>query len=257
MTAKKIRFRLLRHATLLVEVGGKKILVDPMLSKKEALDPILNAPNNSRIPMVDLPVSEAELSKILMETDAVLVTHTHRDHWDIAAQQQIPKDKLIICQPADELKLKEQGFTNVQTVPDTWYWNDIIIHRTSGQHGTGEVGKRMGTVSGFVIEFKQEKLYIAGDTIWCTEVENAIHLYQPSHIIANGGGAQFIQGDPITMTTDDVLKLSGVTNAKISVVHLETINHCLQKRKDFRELIQKNNLDKQVQVPDDGDWIIL
>lgn len=87
------RFRLIRHATVLVELAGKKILVDPMLSSKEALDPIPNAANSLRIPMVDLPFGDKVLAQLLQDIDAVLVTHTHRDHWDIAAQTQIPKKK--------------------------------------------------------------------------------------------------------------------------------------------------------------------
>jgi glyoxylase-like metal-dependent hydrolase (beta-lactamase superfamily II) len=73
------RVRLLRHAALLLEMNGKKLLVDPMLSAKEALDPIPNAASQARIPMVDLPFGEAELKQLLDEIDAVLVSHTHRD----------------------------------------------------------------------------------------------------------------------------------------------------------------------------------
>jgi L-ascorbate metabolism protein UlaG (beta-lactamase superfamily) len=252
-----IKFQLLRHATLLVEAGGKKILVDPMLSKKEAMDPVPNAANSNRIPSVDLPITDAELGKILNDADAVMITHIHRDHWDAAAQQRISKNKLIICQPADETKIRQQGFANVQVVNKSWAWDDIQIHRTNGQHGTGEIGKRMGTVSGYVLEYKKERIYIAGDTIWCDDVQDAVTTHQPTHIIVNGGGAQFLQGDPITMTTDDVIRLSQFTNAKITVVHLEAVNHCHQRRPDFKEAIAKNNLTASVHVPADGEWTII
>jgi L-ascorbate metabolism protein UlaG (beta-lactamase superfamily) len=248
-------YRLLRHATLLLEINGKKILTDPMLSNKDALDPIANAPNNTRIPMTSLPINDAELTTLLQEVDAVLVTHTHRDHWDIAARERIPKSKLILCQPADEQKIKDEGFTNVLPIDDHIIWNDITIHRTNGQHGTGEIGKRMGMVSGFVLSHHKHKIYIAGDTIWCSDVEEAITQHQPTHIIVNGGGARFIEGDPITMTVADVLTLAHNTKARIDVVHLETINHCLQKRPDFKKAIKEQNLEKQVYVPADGEWV--
>lgn len=252
-----IKFRLLRHATLLIEVGRKKILVDPMLSKKEAMDPVANAENNLRIPMVALPIDERELNQLLSEIDAVLITHTHRDHWDAAAQQLIAKDKIVFCQPADEAKLKEQGFLKVIVIEETYNWNSIQIHRTGGQHGTGEVGKKMGTVSGFVLEYKKQKVYIAGDTIWCNEVADAITKHQPNHIIINGGGARFLQGDPITMTTTDMVTLAGFTPASITVVHLESVNHCLQRRNDFKEAATANGLTKQVTIPADGDWVTI
>ncbi len=254
-TKSTLSYRLLRHATLLLQINGKKILVDPMLSDKDALDPIPNAANNIRIPMTDLPITDTELSNLLQEVDAVLVTHTHRDHWDIAAQQRIPKNKLRLCQPIDLQKFSDEGFTNVTAIDDHIDWNGITIHRTNGQHGTGEIGKRMGTVSGFVLVHHHHKLYIAGDTIWCNDVEQAIAQHLPTHIIVNGGGARFLQGDPITMTIDDVLTLAHYTKAQVDVVHLETVNHCLQKRSDFKKAIQEQNLEGQVYVPGDGEWV--
>lgn len=248
------KVQLLRHATLLLEINGRRMLVDPMLSKKEALDPVPNGPNNDRNPLVDLPINDNELEALLHNTDVVLVTHTHPDHWDIAAQQKIPSDTTIVCQPADETLIKGQGFLNVKKVEPELHWEDIVIHRTSGQHGTGEIGKLMGTVSGFVLVHGKHRLYIAGDTIWCKDVEDAITTHQPTHIIVNGGGAQFVQGDPITMTIQDVLDLAKFTKAPIAVVHLETVNHCLQKRPDFKKAIADNALSNRIAVPKDGGW---
>lgn len=248
------KIRLLRHSTLLLEINGKRILVDPMLSKKEALDPVPNAANSDRIPLVDLPVDDHELETLLQNIDAVLVTHTHRDHWDVAAQQLIPKDKLILCQPADESLITGQGFVNVREIDAELLWENISIHRTNGQHGTGDIGKKMAPVSGFVLVYGPHRLYLAGDTIWCDDVEDAITDHAPTHIIVNGGGAQFVQGDPITMTIADVLQVAQVTKAPIAVVHLETVNHCYQRRPDFNEAIAAQSLNGQITVPADGEW---
>src|SRR6478609_10626586 len=100
--SKKTSIRLLRHATMLVELNGVKFFIDPMLSPKNGMDPVKNAGNEIRIPMVDLPASSDEMTKIINEADAVIITHTHRDHWDAAAQNTIPKNKLLLVQPADE-----------------------------------------------------------------------------------------------------------------------------------------------------------
>jgi len=247
-----ITIRLLRHATLLLTINNQRILVDPMLSKRAAMDPVPMAANEDRIPLVDLPVSATELTTLLNDIDAVIVTHTHRDHWDPAAQEQIAKDKIIFCQPIDEALIQSQGFTRVQPIESNFIWNDISIHRTNGQHGTGEIGQKMGTVSGFVFTYGEQRLYIAGDTIWCSDVEDAITTHLPTHIIVNGGGAQFVQGDPITMTINDVLAVAQFTEAPIQVVHLETVNHCYQRRPDFKAAIEANNLQAQISVPDDG-----
>jgi len=250
-----MKLRLLRHATLVVEVAGKRILVDPMLSKKGAMDPVANAGNDNRIPMVELPVGAAELDKLLKTTDAVLITHIHRDHWDAAAQEMIGKNTMLFCQPADAEKIRGEGFTHVQSIEDRTEWNGITIHRTNGQHGTGEIGKKMGIVSGYVLIYKKQRLYIAGDTIWCSDVQDALTKHQPTHIILNGGGAQFLEGGAITMTIHDVLQVPVFTTSTIDIVHLETVNHCLQRRADFRAAIKDTDLSKQIRVPNDGDWV--
>ncbi len=46
-----------------------------------------------RSPMVELPMP---VSEIIKGVDAVIVTHTHEDHWDEAAQKALPKDLPIL-----------------------------------------------------------------------------------------------------------------------------------------------------------------
>ena len=201
-----MHIRLLRHATLAVSLHGVNLLVDPMLSRAGAMDPVANAANQRRIPLVELPVTEGELSTLLEQIDAVLVTHIHRDHWDAAAIELLPRNIPILCQPENEEAIRKAGFSLVIPIEAEYQWRDIVFHRTSGQHGTGEIGKQMGVVSGFVLQAPDEPtLYIAGDTIWCTDVLLALEKYEPDVIVVNAGAAQFLTGDPITMTAQDVV----------------------------------------------------
>ncbi|WP_143310200.1 MBL fold metallo-hydrolase [Chitinophaga vietnamensis] len=221
----------LRHATLLIEWNNKKILIDPMLGAKSSMDPVANAANTIRNPMLDLPLDETALQQLLQSLDAVIVTHTHRDHWDPAATQLLPKQLPIFCQWQDEEKIKAAGFTQVIPVATSHTWEGLTLHRTDGQHGTGEIGQKMAPVSGFVLQGDGASLYIAGDTIWCEEVDAALSQYQPAYTIVNAGAAQFISGDPITMTAEDVLAvITHSANTKVIAVHMETINHCYLTR---------------------------
>src|SRR5258707_12429735 len=166
-----MQIHFLRHATFILTYGGARLLVDPMLSDKEAMEPVGNAGNDRRIPMVSLPVSDNELQRLLDHIDAVLVTHTHRDHWDKRAAELLRKEVSILCQPVDEQVFKDAGFASVLPVADQFDWHGIHFQRTGGHHGTGEIGEKMGTVSGFVLTAPGEPaLYIAGDTVWCSEV---------------------------------------------------------------------------------------
>jgi L-ascorbate metabolism protein UlaG (beta-lactamase superfamily) len=251
-----IKIRLIRNATLLITMGDYRFLVDPMLAEKDAYDPIRWTSNNIRNPMTDLPVSSAALKEIIAGIDAVIITHTHNDHWDETARALIPKDKLLIGQPEDLDKFREQGFTNTVGVDREYHYEGIRFTRTGGQHGTGEIGAMMAPVSGFILQQGDESLYIAGDTIWCAEVEEAIGKFQPEIIVLNTGAAQFDKGDPITMTMEDVLAVCRKSRAKkIISVHLEAINHCHLRRDALRNAVAKAGESGRCFIPLDGETI--
>lgn len=250
--------RLLRHATLVIQINGIRILVDPMLSDKDAMNAFKNTPNDFRNPMVALPVSKDELEILLANTDAVLLTHTHTDHWDKAAKKMIDSNKTILCQPADTNTLKESGFKNIITIEQQTDYKGISIHRTGAQHGRGEILKQMGTVSGYVLQNGAKKIYVAGDSVWCDDVKAAIHTHKPDIIIVNAGGAQFLTGGAITMMPEDVINTANeLPTAQLIAVHMNAINHCIVKRKDLKAELEKNNLAARVALPEDGEKIAL
>ena len=247
-----MRLRLLRHATLVVEFAGRKLLVDPMLGAPGTMPAIENSPNPRPNPLVPLP---AALAETVQDLDAILVTHTHRDHWDEAAARELPKEVPLLGQPEDEAKLKSQGFTRVQPLQTGLIWNALEVTRTGGRHGSGEIGRRMAPVSGFVLRGPgEDALYIAGDTIWCSEVQQAIQQFRPGAIVVNAGAARFLEGDPITMTAADVISVCrAAPQAKVVAVHMEAINHCLLTRAQLAQ--ETGSAGVRVIVPGDGEWV--
>ncbi len=72
----------------------------------------------------------------------------------------------------------------------------------------------------------------------------------------NTGAAQFLEGDPITMTADDVIKTcQAAPNAQTVAVHMEAINHCLLTRADLAFQLEAARVITQVAIPQDGDWV--
>jgi L-ascorbate metabolism protein UlaG (beta-lactamase superfamily) len=251
-----MRLRLVRHATLLLEYSGHRLLVDPMLDDAGARPPIQNSPNPRKNPLVPLPMPAEEC---LQSVEWVLVTHTHSDHWDATAARLLPKQIPFFGQAEDEAKFCNQGFTQVQSVTQAVKWGAIEITRTGGQHGRGEISKAMAPVSGFVLRASGEPtLYIAGDTIWCNEVEQALNIHKPTVVVVNTGAAQFLEGDPITMTADDVIATcQAAPRAQVIAVHMEAINHCLLTRADLAFQLEAARVIGQVAIPQDGDWVNL
>lgn len=247
--------RLLRHATHLITTRGVRILVDPMLSPAGAWDPIQNTPNPKRNPLVDLPLTGEALQTFLSHVHAAAVTHSHFDHWDGEAVTRLAKDLPVFCQPEDSERIAKKGFLSIQPVDRETVWKGVSITRTGGQHGTGEIGKRMGTVSGFVFRAEGEpSVYVAGDTIWCGPVEEALAQNRPDVVVVYAGAAQFLQGGPITMTAEDVIRVArALPDAWIVAVHMEAINHCVLGRQALREKLAEAGIRDRVAVPEDGE----
>ena len=252
-----MKVHLVRHATLIVQVGASSYLVDPMLEPAEAWDPVSNSANPRRNSMVELPMQPDELEDALDALAAIFVTHLHADHWDDPAKKQLSKDLPIFCQPNDTDSIEDEGSSRVMPAGAGIEWEGLNISLTGGRHGTGEVAARIGPVSGFVIKSRSEpSLYIAGDTVWCPEVETALEMHQPDVIVVNAGAAQFLDSDPITMDVDDVVQVANAAlQAQIVAVHMETINHCMLNRAELASAMVEAGLSDRVLIPADGETL--
>ena len=249
-----MELRLVRHATLLVEIGGRRLLVDPMFDEPGARAAVVNTANDRRNPLVPLPRPAAQ---VVDGVDAVLVTHLHEDHLDEAAVRALPPSSLLFCQPEDATTLRERGFADVHPIDDFALFQGLTIQRTPARHGRGEIGDRMAPASGFVIEAGDEPgLYVAGDTVWCDEVAATMRAREPLVTVVNAGAAQFVAGGPITMDADDVIATARAEPLKhVVAVHMDAINHCLLTRDELRRILAGHGLANVVLVPEDGERV--
>jgi L-ascorbate metabolism protein UlaG (beta-lactamase superfamily) len=237
-----VRLTLVRSATLILELDGRRILVDPMLDDVGARPPIGGTANPVPNPTVPLPFPAEEVVRGL---DAVLVTHRHRDHLDARAEELLPREVPVLCQPEDEEALRALGL-DARPVVSELEWEGLRVVRTPARHGSGAIAEALAPVSGFVLD----GLYLAGDTVWYDAVAETIELHKPRVAVVNAGGAEFTEGGLIVMGVDDVREVAARV-PKVVAVHLEALNHCFLTRAELRAAVPG------VLVPDDGETLEL
>lgn len=250
----------IRNATLILEYAGSKFLIDPMLSAKDAMPGFAgNARPYLRNPMVDLPVTVAEL----LEVDAVIITHTHADHWDEAAQKSIPKEMRIYTQnESDAALVTSQGFINVQPLTaENVFIDGLTIYKTEGQHGSNalyadtRLAGLLGDACGLVFMHPSEKtLYIAGDTVWVKPYVQNLQRFQPHIVVLNIGNATNDLYGPIIMGKEDTVRtLQFLPTATLVASHMEAINHCLLTRAELHQYTLEQGISDKVLIPADGE----
>jgi L-ascorbate metabolism protein UlaG (beta-lactamase superfamily) len=214
-----------------------------------------------RNPLVELPFS---VDDVLKSVEAIVVTHTHTDHWDDAAQRLIPKDMPVFVQnELDARTIRAQGFRDVRVLKDTAAFNGVALSKTGGQHGTDlwfadrARAEAMGPVMGVVFSALNAKtVYVAGDTVWRSEVDQALRHHKPGVVILNTGSALMsgFEEHPIIMGKQDTLQAAkAAPKAAIVAVHMDSVNHMSLSRKELREFVQEKKIQDRVLIPEDGE----
>ena len=244
----------IRNATGRLNYAGKTFLIDPMLAEKgryAGFEGTLNS--HLRNPLVELPMKAEDTFK---DVDAIILTHTHEDHWDEVAQKILPKSiKIFVQHERDGDLLKAQGFTNITSLSleKTVEFEGIILNKTGGSHGTTE----MYAVPQLAEILDETTVYLVGDTIWTAEVNKAINRYKPDVMIMNTGDARTLAfpNDGIIMGLQDVAHARNMLpNTKLITVHMDAVNHMSVYRKDLRQFVQANKLEN-VAIPEDGETV--
>jgi L-ascorbate metabolism protein UlaG (beta-lactamase superfamily) len=246
-----VHLRLIRNATLRLELDGRHLLVDPMLDPAGARPPVEDTENDRRNPLVELPEPP---EVVVAGIDAVLITHMHRDHFDDTAAELLPKDIAVFCQPDDADRLRGHGFTDVRPVEATAELGSTTLTRTPARHGSGATAEAMAPVSGFVLRDSAGRtLYIAGDTVLYDAVEAVLDEHRPNVVVLNAGAARLRGTERIVMDADDVVAVARrAPQARVVAVHLDAINHCVQTRADVHQRLHEQALTDRVTVPEDG-----
>lgn len=246
-----------RNATVIIEYGGKRFLVDPMLGDKGSFGPFPMTGNKERNPLYDLPMS---IDEILKDIDAVIITHTHKDHIDQKAIEVLDKRMKIYVQDEKDKKFfSDRGFTNVEILTADTRLGDVEMTKTPSKHGAFPMIMFAGHTCGVIFHSKDEKsLYLIGDSIWYDGVEKTLRKYKPEVILINCGGNKFNGFRPVIMHEPDVLKVyQEMPNSQLVATHLEGVNHNTVTRKSLRAFSEEHGFSEKILIPEDGESVII
>lgn len=181
----QVHFQHIRNATSKITYGDVTFLIDPMLAKKDSYPGFAGTYRSEiRIPMIDLPFSAEDAIK---DVDAVVVTHTHLDHWDDKAQELLPKTiTLFVQNKEDQKSIRAKGFEDVRILGEKSFFKGVYMTKTGGQHGTDkmyaipELANSLGEAMGVVFQSEDySTVYFVGDTVWKKEVEDTLTKFTP------------------------------------------------------------------------------
>jgi len=245
-----MKIRLVRSATLRIEYAHRSFVIDPYLAAKHSRPSYAGKSPN---PLVDLPCLPLE---VITGIELVLVSHLHSDHFDPAAQELLPKETPILCQPEDKPELEAKGFDHVIPIADRITWQGMTIIRTPCQHGSGEVLAEMGQASGFIFLSEQEPMvYWAGDTVWNETVADIIVRFRPKIIITHSCGA--VWGNHVLIVMDaaqTVAVCRAAPESKVIATHMDAVDHATISRQSLRLYADVNGIrPEQLLIPADGE----
>ena len=160
----ELRVTFINHATVLLQIDGLNILTDPVWAKRAGPFSWMGPKRHkaSGVKLEDLP-----------PLDAVLLSHNHYDHMDVATLTHLSSSH----HPRTIVTLGNRAYLEPMGIPvaaelDWWetydLGNDLRLHCVPAQHfsGRGFCDRSTTLWAGYVLESKSGNVYFAADSGW-------------------------------------------------------------------------------------------
>lgn len=166
------------HSSFLIQMDGKNILIDPMLTEVPAPHPLLGKKRYNK----ELPIEIEQLPAI----DILLISHDHYDHLDYKSIQRLKeKTKSYYVPLGVGSHLEAWGVTS-EAIHELGWWDEINasgiqLAFTPSRHFSGRgLNNRFSTLWGsWVIRGKSDKLYFSGDSGYGPHMKEIGEKYGP------------------------------------------------------------------------------
>lgn len=150
------------HSSYFMQVDGKKILVDPVLSGTAS-------PFSFSVKAFD--GSDIYTTDDIPAIDFLFITHDHWDHLDYATVKTIePRVKMVICGLGTGAHLEHWGYAKTKIIEKDWdeeadLGDGFSIHTVSSRHFSGRGLKRNQALwMSYALVAPTMKIFIGGDS---------------------------------------------------------------------------------------------
>jgi len=154
------------HATVLVELGGLRLLTDPVLRSR--VGPLRRH-------------GVAPTPGVTSDLDAVLISHLHRDHADVASLRRIDRETPVLAPPGAAGFIVRQEFSDVRELApgESSAVGPVTVTAVEARHSVSSrnplpvrfmhpMGPKGAPEAleavGFLVEGGGRRVYFAGDT---------------------------------------------------------------------------------------------
>ncbi|HWR42122.1 MBL fold metallo-hydrolase [Sporomusa sp.] len=166
------------HSTVLLEIEGKRLLLDPIFSNYPSPFPLFGGKRFSKV----LPVEPKNLPPI----DFVILSHDHYDHLDYNSIMQLKDKTSLFCVPFGVGKRLEKWGVDQGKIREFDWWNEVSIAGltlacTPARHFSGRTLFDRNTTlwCSWVITGQQTRVFFSGDGGYGPHFEQIGKKYGP------------------------------------------------------------------------------
>jgi L-ascorbate metabolism protein UlaG (beta-lactamase superfamily) len=241
-----LRTTWLGHSTVLLELGGVRVLTDPVWSDR--ISPFgVAAPRRFQ----PVPIAVGALPAL----DAIVISHDHFDHLDrgtILSLAHLPTPYVTPLGVGDYLQA--WGVPPERIIELDWWESvtlgDLRLTATPSQHFSGRITRRNATLwSSFVIETAAHRVFFSGDTALTPEFAEVRARFAPFDLVMLEIGGFHTAWDHVHLGPANALEaLALLGGRRLMPVHWGTFNLALHAWDDPAEQLVTLAARRQVEL---------
>jgi len=219
-----LRVTWLGHSTMLIEIGGVRILTDPVWGPRASPSAIVGPKRFQPVPL-----SLKEMPPV----DVVVVSHDHYDHLDYPTMRALTKTGVpFVTSLGVGAHLEYWGVPPERIVELDWWEShtlpntDVVLTAAPSQHFSGRGLKdRNSTLwSSFTMRSAKHSVFFSGDTGLTTEYRSIRERLGPFDVVMLEIGAFYPAWGDIHLGPDNAVKAHAMLGGAFMPVHWGTFS---------------------------------